>query len=58
METKVFSIRHSEEELSLAREFCKKNVTTLPLQIRELIKRLANGEIILNGKVDEEMVNE
>ena len=47
---KFFGIRVEEEKLELAKEVCNRNCTTIQIQIRELLERIIEGEIIFKNK--------
>jgi hypothetical protein len=47
MEMQTYSFKVDKEEIVKARKECSKNLTTLQMQIREFVRRVSNGEIIL-----------
>ena len=46
MKEKVFSVRLEQEEFNKAKLECSKNMTSIQIQIKEFVRRLANGEMI------------
>ena len=47
---KFFGIRVEEEKLESAKKICNDNCTTIQIQIRELLERIIEGEIIFKNK--------